>query len=128
VNTDSLQSADSSTGLSPRTGAILAYGGGVVTGVILWFVEQRDPFVRFHAAQSIVTFGLFGVVMAGLGAASFASLLMQPHAAPVFLWVLGLTGVAALGVWATAIWHAARGRRWRMPIAGRVADRLTAGR
>ena len=128
MSADPLQSTSSSTGLSPRLGAVLAYVGWCVTGFLLWFVERRDPFVRFHAAQSIVVFGALALLLASLGAAVFASLLMRPEAAPVFLWTLGFTWVAALVVWAFAIWQVARGRAWRVPLASALADRLTTKR
>jgi hypothetical protein len=35
---------------------LLCYVGGWVTGLIFFLIDKR-PFVRFHAAQSIVTFG-----------------------------------------------------------------------
>ena len=128
MSVDPVQEGSSSTGLSPRVGAVLAYGGWCVTGFVLWFVERRDPFVRFHAAQSIVVFGLLALLMGGLGAAVFVSLLMRPNAAPVFLWTLGVTFVVALVAWAAAIWQSARGRAFRVPIASAVADRLVTKR
>ena len=47
--------ATSSTGLKKETSAALSYVLGPVTGV-LFLVLEKDPFVRFHAMQSIVTF------------------------------------------------------------------------
>ena len=40
--------ADSTTGLTTRTAAVLAYLGWWVTGLIFWAVERRDLQVRFH--------------------------------------------------------------------------------
>ena len=49
------------TGLKKETAGALAYVLGPLTGV-LFFVLEKDPFVRFHAMQSIVIFvGLFAI-------------------------------------------------------------------
>ena len=49
------------TGLKKETAAALSYVLGPVTGVI-FLVLEKDPFVRFHAMQSIVVI----VVLFGL--------------------------------------------------------------
>jgi uncharacterized membrane protein len=62
----------SSRGLSENGAALLSYVGGWLTGLIVFLIDKR-PYVRFHAAQSIVVFGglqLIRVVIAatfGLG-------------------------------------------------------------
>ena len=40
-----------------NTKALLTYALGWVTGLIFLLTEKEDKFVRFHAAQSLVTFG-----------------------------------------------------------------------
>lgn len=49
-------------GIDKKTGAILSYLLGWVTGVIFLFVGKNDPDVRYHAAQSVVFFGGMTVV------------------------------------------------------------------
>jgi len=44
------------SGLSENVAGLLCYVLGWVTGLIFYFIDKR-PFVRFHAAQSIVVFG-----------------------------------------------------------------------
>lgn len=41
------------TGLKKETSAALSYVLGFITGIIFLIIE-KDPFVRFHAMQSIV--------------------------------------------------------------------------
>src|ERR1039458_7612401 len=43
-------------GLSENAAATLSYVLGWLTGIIFFLIDKR-PYVRFHAAQSIVTFG-----------------------------------------------------------------------
>ena len=42
--------------MSENVAGLLCYALGWITGLIFYFVDKR-PFVRFHAAQSIVVFG-----------------------------------------------------------------------
>ncbi len=45
-----------SSGISQNLAALLSYSLGWLTGLIFYFLDRR-PYVRFHAAQSIVVFG-----------------------------------------------------------------------
>jgi uncharacterized membrane protein len=119
--------SDCSTGLSPPFAAALAYSGWWATGFLFWFVERRSRFVRFHAAQSIVVFGLLAALIAVLALAAGIALIQWPRAVPAFLWSLGFTWGAAVLLWLVMLWHAARGLTWRMPWAARVAERMLAG-
>src|ERR1019366_2647307 len=48
--------ATAGAGMSENTAATLSYVLGWLTGIIFFLIDKR-PYVRFHAAQSIVTFG-----------------------------------------------------------------------
>ena len=61
-----------SLGLPGRVAAPLAYAGWWVTGALFWFLERRDLFVRFHAAQACVAFGAIAAVVAMLCGWAFA--------------------------------------------------------
>ena len=115
---------ESSTGLPPRLAAALAYAGWWVTGALLWLVERRDPFVRFHAAQSVVVFGVAAIVIAAFMGLSLVALQFLPSAFSMFLGAAGVTAVAAVLLWIVAVAQALRGVRWRVPLLGRLAERL----
>ena len=68
----------SSLGLPSRTGASLAYSGWWITGAIFWLLEREDPVVRFHAAQSIVVFGITALLVVVFGMLAAASLSFLP--------------------------------------------------
>lgn len=114
----------SSTGLSPRLAATLAYAGWWVTGVVVWLVERRDAYVRFHAAQAVAAFGLIALFILAFGFLAIASLSFMPSAFGPFVWAAGLTWIAGLVLWGVAMWKAASGERWRIPIAAELADRM----
>ena len=49
------------SGLSENVAATLSYVLGWLTGIIFYLIDKR-PYVRFHAAQSIVTFGGLSII------------------------------------------------------------------
>ena len=52
--------------LSQNTAALLSYVLGWITGLIFFLIDKR-PYVRFHAAQSIITFGGIDILRIVLG-------------------------------------------------------------
>ena len=76
-----------SLGMDPRLERVLAYAFFWVSGIILFFVERKDRSVRWHAAQSMVTFGLLFLLMFGVSMlSSFLS------------WIPILGGLTSLGL------------------------------
>ncbi len=53
-------------GLSENAAAALSYALGWITGIIFFLIDKR-PYVRFHAAQSVVTFGILNLIRLVLG-------------------------------------------------------------
>jgi uncharacterized membrane protein len=96
------------TGLKKTTEAALAYVLGPVTGVA-FLVIQKDPFVRFHAMQSIVVFGALFVLQWVLG----ITIIFFPLAA--------LVGVVTFTLWLILIYKAWQGEEWEVPVLGKTA-------
>jgi len=111
-------------GLPGRVAAPLAYAGWWVTGALFWFLERRDLYVRFHAAQACVAFGIVALVVALLSGIAATSLMFMPGAFGFWVWAAGLIWLAGVVLWGAAIWYAATGRLWRIPIAASIADRM----
>src|SRR5438876_5210105 len=112
-----------STGLPPNIAAALACVP-LVGGLIFWFLEKHDNFVRFYAMQSIIFGGawiLFWIVYS----IAFAILSPIPAVGLVFrilLWAVWLVaGVAFLVVWIIAMIKAFSGSRWEIPYIGPMA-------
>jgi uncharacterized membrane protein len=114
----------SSSGLSPRLAATLAYAGWWVTGLLIWAVEQQDRYVRFHAAQSVAAFGLIAALIIAFAGLALGSLSFLPRAFTPFVWAAFATWVLGLSLWVVAMWKAATGHTWRIPVAAELADRL----
>jgi uncharacterized membrane protein len=101
----------SSTGLKSNVAGLLCYLLFWLTGLEFLFVEHKDKFVRFHAIQSITTFGALSV--------TFALVLV-----PVVGWIFGwLSIIVAVVLWITLMIRAYQGKKIKIPIAGNFAEK-----
>jgi uncharacterized membrane protein len=116
--------AATSTGLAPRTAATLAYSAWWITGLIFWALERQDRFVRFHAAQAMTAFGAVAMMVVLFGGLAAASLSFLPTAFTPLLTAAFVTWLGGLGLWVVAMWKAASGEAFRIPLAADWADRL----
>lgn len=113
----------SSTGLSTRTASVLSYLGWWVTGLIFWGLEREDRLVRFHAIQATIAFGVLGFAIAACGLIALLMLSYAPAGFTFFLGVAFVLWIASVVLWLVALWQASQGKRWRIPLASRVAER-----
>lgn len=112
------KSTDSSTGLEPNLAGLLSYAVGWITGLIMILLEKKNGFVRFHALQSIVTFGAATVVLIAF------SILSGLHYVGVLFDVLyWLVIVVAVVLWIVLMVKAYQGERYKLPIAGDLAEK-----
>jgi uncharacterized membrane protein len=103
----------SSTGLEPNIAGLLCYLGGWISGIVFLVIEEKNKFVRFHALQSIVTFGALTVAGALLG--------WIPYAGSVFGTIIG---ILAFILWILLMVKAYHGELYKLPVAGQVAEGL----
>ncbi len=117
----------SSVGLDENIAGALCYLLGVVTGVVFYLIERDSRFVRFHAVQSIVVFGGVLVIQMVLAAAGVILGTIPVLGAVLSLIFVGLlstlVSIAALALWVVLMYKAYRGERWRVPVAGGIAER-----
>ena len=105
-------SADTTTGLAPNVAGLLCYLGAWITGIIFLVLEQKNKWVRFHAAQSIIVFGAITVVDIIL------------RFIPFIGWVLSwLLSILALILWIVLMVKAYRGEKYKLPVAGNIAEK-----
>lgn len=129
-----LETAETGMGLDENVAAALSYLFGVITGLIVYLIEQENEYVRFHAAQSIVVFGglfVLSVGMSVLGTVLSIAIGGSTGGFIVFslvslflslLWFVMVVG--AFGLWLYLMVRAYQGRTPRVPVAARFADRL----
>jgi uncharacterized membrane protein len=124
--------ARSGSGLSENSAAALSYVLGWITGIIFFLIDKR-PYVRFHAAQSIVTFGCLHVIRIVLAMVFGVGFLfghrhwdsMQGWGTfGVGLGLLSIFSLLTFVLWIVCIVKAASGSRFSLPIVGPIAENI----
>jgi len=105
---------ESSTGMKTNVAGLLCYVGFWITGIIFLVIEKKSPIVRFHAAQSLLTFGFISILSAVLGSIFW------------HVWFLGgflkfIIGIGAFILWIVLMVKAYQGEMYKLPIAGDIA-------
>ncbi len=125
----------SGTGLDENVGGALSYLLGFITGIIMYFVEPENEFVRFHAAQSIALSAVLIVVSIVLSIIStLVTTLFFVNSAGTFALasilslIIGLIylvfAVGSFALWIYMMVRAYQGKTPRIPIAAGIADRM----
>jgi len=95
------------TGLPKNTAAALSYVLGWLTGIVFLLIE-KDPFVRFHAMQSTITFGILTILAM----------------VPFIGWVLSpLVMIVSFVLWLVLIFKAYQGEEFKLPVIGDFAKK-----
>ncbi|MCJ7669531.1 MAG: zinc-ribbon domain-containing protein [Dehalococcoidia bacterium] len=116
--------AESSTGMSANTAGLLCYLATWITGIIFAVLEKKSTFVKFHAWQSIMTFGVLTVVQIILSIISAIAAFTFSPGLSVFALVLSvIVGVITVGLWIALMILAYQGKMWKVPLAGDWAEK-----
>ena len=109
-----------STGLQENVAGLLCYLLGWLTGIIFLLIDKR-PFVRFHAAQSIVVFGALSVIHWALSILFLGSGFIGFG---VWFLIVRLVDLVALILWIVLMVMAYQGRRYEVPVAAPIAKNI----
>ncbi|MBC8274553.1 MAG: DUF4870 domain-containing protein [Chloroflexi bacterium] len=101
----------STTRLEPNVAGLLCYLAGWITGIIFLVLEQKNKFIRFHAMQSIVTFGFLTIAGILLSALPFVGDFLA----------LAI-GIVVLILWIILMVKAYQGELYKLPVAGNIAE------
>lgn len=116
----------SSTGLDAHVAAALAYLAGPLSGILVLLAERTSPYVRFHAWQSVLGLGGLGLLVAAMLTLAFGSVMVSATAFRVLLVASWMVWALWIACWAICLFKAFTRRRWKLPIAGGYAERLSA--
>ncbi len=104
--------------------ATLSYTLGWLTGLIFYLIDKR-PYVRFHAAQSIVVFGGLHILTFIVGAFFGLSILAGGFAGfSAGLAFYRILDVIALVLWVVLMIKAHQGERFRVPVAADLSEKI----
>jgi uncharacterized membrane protein len=115
--------AVSSDGLAENVAGLLCYVAGPFTGIIFLLIDKR-PFVKFHAAQSIVIFGGLFILRVGLGIVLGSGGLLG---AGLWLAIAGLISLVSFVLWILLMIKAYQHELFKVPVAAGIAESI-AGR
>jgi uncharacterized membrane protein len=101
-----------STGMKANVAAVLSYLLGFITGIIFYLIEKENKFVRFHAMQSMVTFGALWVLSIAVWVIPFIGGLLAP-----------LIYILEFILWIILMIKAYQGEYFKLPIAGDIAEK-----
>lgn len=100
-----------SLGIEPKLAGVLAYLLGFISGVVLLVIERDSPFVRFHAMQSVLTFGALLIVQIVLR--------VIPLLGGLLSLLVFLVGVV---LWLHLMYRAWQGQFYKLPYLGDRAE------
>src|SRR5271163_1739147 len=112
--------ASTQSGLSENIAGLLCYVLGWITGLIFFLTDKR-PFVRFHAAQSIVVFGGLTVIRIVLTMLFVSSGLAGFSMGMGVVWLVSVVGLV---LWILLMVKAYQGEKFRVPNAADLADKI----
>jgi uncharacterized membrane protein len=115
--------------MTSNLAAALAYILGFITGVLFLVIEpyKRDPFVRFHAMQSIlfsaaaIVFHIAWSIMVGI------LMHISPWIALATFPIRLLISLGLFGFWLFVMFQAYNQREFRIPIIGAIAAKQVGG-
>ena len=119
----------SSTGMQLNTAGLLCYLAGWITGIVFVVLEKKSQFVKFHAWQSIMTFGILSVVQIIISPIRAAAWPSPWDPTPsLVLWrfmdvLFVLVWILTVVLWILLMVQAGTGKMWKLPWIGNWAER-----
>ena len=108
------------TGLESNVGGLLSYLLGWITGLIFILLEKQNGYIRFHAWQSIFTFGAITLGLIVLSIFDWVPVLGYIFTAfRIMLYILGFI------LWIVLMVKAYQGEKYRLPVVGDLAEKYS---
>ena len=110
--------------ITPPSARAAAHRNQRLLGLIFLLIDKR-PYVRFHAAQSIVVFGALNIIRIILGSVfGFGFLFGGFGSWSAGLLLVELVGLITVVLWILLMVKGYQGERFRVPVAADLADKL----
>ncbi len=113
-----------SIGMQANVAALVSYAFFWITGLVVFFAEKENKFVRFHAMQSIIVFGAISAI--GVIISILFQIFMMVRLYFIFQFlslISGLLWLVALILWILLMIKAFQGENFKLPIAGDIAEK-----
>ena len=108
--------------MAENVAGLLCYVLGWVTGIIFFLIDKR-PYVRFHAAQSIVVFGGLHIINIVIGILFGARVMMGGWGTfGLGAAIYSLINLVTLILWILLMVKAYQGEKFQVPVAAGIAQ------
>ena len=109
-----MKNAKTSLGIEENIEGLLCYLLVWISGIVFILIEKDNKFVRFHAFQSTIVFLALTVISFVLNVIPVFGSLMS-----------ALIGILVLILWVFLMYKAYNGEKFRMPVAGDLAEKYS---
>jgi uncharacterized membrane protein len=110
--------------MAANVAGLLCYVAGWITGIVFVVLEKKSKFVKFHAWQSIMVFGVLTVIQIILSIIGAIAVSIFSFGLWQFAHVVGiLVWVVTVGLWIALMLLAYQGKIWKVPGAGNWAEK-----
>ena len=120
------QEEEKTLDIDPNLAALIAYLFGWVTGLIIFLLEGKNKFVRFHALQSIFLSIAVAIVFTALSIVT-GILAIVPGLGIVFAFlgplIMSVLGLGIFILWILLMVRAYQGDKLVLPIIGDLAEK-----
>jgi len=110
-------------GLEENIEAALCYLGIWVTGLIFYFVDDKNKAIRFHAAQSVLVFlplSILGWIFGG-----FFGIFHYGSGLYFLWWISWLFWALVVILWIILMLKAFQGQKLKLPVVGDLAEKYS---
>jgi uncharacterized membrane protein len=108
-----------SLGINGRTAAAASYILLFLSGIVIFFLERKNRFVRFCAVQSVLLFGSLAIILEVVHL-----LTIIPILGAVFIPIFGILEFLTVVLWIVLTITAYLGKKIKLPFFGDYAERL----
>lgn len=98
-------------GVDANIAGFLCYLLGWISGLALFLIEKDNVTVRFHAMQSMITFGSITIIC--IASSAFHSL---------GIFVLPIINIIGVVLWILLMIKVYQGQRYKLPVIGEMAE------
>jgi uncharacterized membrane protein len=112
-----------SLGLEENIEAALCYLGIWITGLIFYFVEDKNKLIRYHAMQSILVFlplSILGWIFGG-----FFGIFHYGHELNFLGWISWFFWILVVILWVILMLKAFKGQKLKLPVVGNLAEKYS---
>lgn len=109
-------------GLDQNIEGALCYLLAWLTGIVFYILEDDNEFVKFHAMQSIIVFLPLTILSMILG--GFFGFVYFWGAWAFLVWISWLLWIITVILWLILMLKAFTGEKFKVPIAGDIAENM----